>query len=160
MESDSREQSPADPTRAGSSSDMKWAWWLRTAVYGLLIAAAAMIVAPSVLPRDQLPWFREHHARMMMPSYDIRGGLRLVYQVDAKSVVSRRLETLAPFLQQRIREDLLEPTATVVPGDHETLIVTMNRVSENRARLLSLADQLGLGEAAHGPGGVALRLDA
>jgi preprotein translocase subunit SecD len=126
---------------------MKRSWWLQAFLYGLLVAAAAIVLLPSVLPSDRLPAFLLTHARRMRPSVDIQGGLRLVYEVDVDGVVSATLRRLASEVERSMSEDHAAVGVSALPTKNGTLIVRFERASDYDRLSASLASEFGLDEA-------------
>jgi preprotein translocase subunit SecD len=82
---------------------MDRAWYLRLGLVVFLVLGATMVVWPSVdawLPAPA--WVKERVSSRIAPGLDIKGGLRLTYEVEVDEAVRDRRDRLADDLLDRL----------------------------------------------------------
>ncbi|MEY4512056.1 MAG: hypothetical protein RLZZ450_4178 [Pseudomonadota bacterium] len=82
---------------------MDRAWYLRLGLVVFLVLGATMVVWPSVdawLPAPA--WVKERVSSRIAPGLDIKGGLRLTYEVEVDEAVRDRRDRLAEDLLDRL----------------------------------------------------------
>jgi len=82
---------------------MDRAWYLRLGLVVFLVLGATMVVWPSVdawLPAPA--WIKERVSSRIAPGLDIKGGLRLTYEVEVDEAVRDRRDRLADDLLDRL----------------------------------------------------------
>src|SRR4051812_13732828 len=82
---------------------MDRSWYLRLGLVVFLSLGATMVVWPSVdawLPAPA--WIKERVSSRIAPGLDIKGGLRLTYEVEVDEAVRDRRDRLAEDLLDRL----------------------------------------------------------
>jgi len=112
-------------------------WKLVT--YALVLLAGLMAVLPSLLPPAQLAalpvWVSEYKVTLGL---DLRGGSHLVLEVDGRSLVQERLDSLAADARQRLLEAGFRDLSVRVTG--EAVIATLADPSQRSGALETLQD--------------------
>lgn len=82
-------------------------WWVRFSVAAALVVAAVFVVWPSVSTWVPAPaWVTEHFKSKIAPGLDIRGGLRLAYEVEVDEAIVDLRDTRADQLVDRLAQAL------------------------------------------------------
>jgi preprotein translocase subunit SecD len=78
-------------------------WYVRLSVVVITLAIAAMVVWPSVSAWIPAPaWVTEHVSNRIAPGLDIKGGLRLTYEVEVDEAIRDRRDRLVDDLLDRL----------------------------------------------------------
>lgn len=78
-------------------------WYLRLSVVVLLAACSLLVVWPSVDAWYPAPaWLKEGISSRIAPGLDIKGGLRLTYEVEVDEAISDRRDRLAEDILDRL----------------------------------------------------------
>jgi preprotein translocase subunit SecD len=82
-------------------------WYLRFSVVSLLLVASALVVWPSVdglLPESlrSPAWVNERVNSRIAPGLDVKGGLRLTYEVEVDDAIRERRDRLADDILDRL----------------------------------------------------------
>ncbi|MCS6914909.1 MAG: protein translocase subunit SecD [Myxococcales bacterium] len=89
---------------------MERSWRYRVVAYSLLSVLAIAVLLPSVADwthkTDWLPrWFRSVFTRKIALGLDLRGGLHLVYEVQADKAVTDKADRLAAQIEEKLVKD-------------------------------------------------------
>ncbi len=82
-------------------------WWARFTVVLAAGVAAWLTLWPSLETWVPMPeWVRTNFTKRISPGLDIRGGLRMVYEVEVEEAVRDRRDAVVEQLQQQLGERL------------------------------------------------------
>jgi preprotein translocase subunit SecD len=82
-------------------------WYFRLSLVAVLTAISALVVWPSMQGFAPVPaWVGEHFTNRIAPGLDIKGGLRLTYEVEVDEAIRDRRDRIAEDLLDRIGAEL------------------------------------------------------
>ena len=78
-------------------------WYARIGLVGLLLVGSVLVVWPSVdawLPAPA--WLKDNVSSRIAPGLDVKGGLRLTYEVEVDEAIRDRRDRLADDMLDRL----------------------------------------------------------